>query len=130
MPAPSGAAPALPAAPLPPAPAPAALPAAAAPLPAAPAPTSDESVWSSAPSDAEKPADDKYGDLWAKRSEKPLPQIYGHIDRISSGDAGSLLDRYADRFGHALDRDIIVLRKKEHEDKVSEVRDAPVVELF
>ena len=130
MPAPPGAAAALPAAPLPPAPAPAALPAAATPLPAAPAPTADDSVWNSAPSDAQKPADDKYGDLWAKRSEKPLPQIYGHIDRISSGDAGSLLDRYADRFGHALDRDIIVLRKKEHEDKVSEVRDAPVVELL
>jgi len=73
---------------------------------------------------------DQYGDLWAKRSEKPLPQIYGHIDRISSADAGSLLDRYADRFGHSLDRDIIVLRKKEHDDKVSEVRDAPVVELL
>ena len=28
---------------------------------------------------------DEYGDLWAKKSNKPLPQIYGHIDRISSG---------------------------------------------
>ena len=27
---------------------------------------------------------DEYGDLWAKKSNKPLPQIYGHIDRISS----------------------------------------------
>lgn len=130
MPAPPGAAPALPAAPLPPAPAPATLPPAVTPLPAATTPPAEDSVWNAAPSDAEKTADDKYGDLWAKRSEKPLPQIYGHIDRISSADAGSLLDRYADRFGHALDRDIIVLRKKEHEDKVSEVRDAPVVELL
>ncbi len=76
-----------------------------------------------------KPADD-YGDLWAKKSNKPLPQIYGHIDRISSGEAGSLLDRYADRFGHSLDRDIIVLRKQQHEEKLAEIRDAPVVELI
>ena len=64
------------------------------------------------PTDAK--ASDEYGDLWAKKSNKPLPQIYGHIDRISSGEAGSLLDRYADRFGHSLDRDIIVLRKQQH----------------
>ena len=76
-----------------------------------------------------KPADD-YGDLWAKKSNKPLPQIYGHIDRISAGEAGSLLDRYADRFGHSLDRDIIVLRKQQHEEKLAEIRDAPVVELL
>ena len=77
----------------------------------------------------QKPSDD-YGDLWAKKSNKPLPQIYGHIDRISSGEAGSLLDRYADRFGHSLDRDIIVLRKQQHDDKIAEIRDAPVVELL
>ena len=71
-----------------------------------------------------------YGELWAKKSNKPLPQIYGHIDRISSGEAGSLLDRYADRFGHALDRDIIVLRKQQHDEKIAEIRDAPVVELL
>ena len=126
MPAPPGAAPLDLPMPLPAAPAP--LP--AMPLPSAPEP--DTSVWATAPTPAaaEPSKDDKYGDLWAKRSEKPLPQIYGHIDRISSADAGSLLDRYADRFGHALDRDIIVLRKKEHEDKVSEVRDAPVIELL
>jgi hypothetical protein len=68
--------------------------------------------------------------MWAKRSDKPLQQIYGHIDRISTNQAGSLLDRYADRFGHSLDRDIIVLRKKEHDDKVSEIRDAPTVQLI
>ena len=73
---------------------------------------------------------DGYGDLWAKKSNKPLPQIYGHIDRISSGEAGSLLDRYADRFGHSLDRDIIVLRKQQHDEKLAEIRDAPVVELL
>jgi len=75
-------------------------------------------------------ASDEYGDLWAKKSNKPLPQIYGHIDRISSGEAGSLLDRYADRFGHSLDRDIIVLRKQQHDEKIAEIRDAPVVELL
>ena len=32
-----------------------------------------------------------YNELWAKRSEKPLQQIYGHIDRISNKEAGSLL---------------------------------------
>ena len=76
----------------------------------------------------EKP-DEEYNQLWAKKSDKPLPQIYGHIDRISTGEVGSLLDRYSDRFGHSLDRDIIVLRKKEHDEKVAQIRDAPVVEL-
>ena len=76
-------------------------------------------------------SDNQYNELWAKKSDKPLPQIYGHIDRISAGgDAGSLLDRYADSFGHSLDRDIIVLRKQEHDNKVSQIRDAPVVELI
>jgi len=70
-----------------------------------------------------------YNELWAKRSEKPLQQIYGHIDRISNKEAGSLLDRYADRFGHALDREIIVMRKAAVEEKVAEIRDAPTVEL-
>ena len=74
--------------------------------------------------------DEDYNELWAKKSNKPLPQIYGHIDRISSAEAGSLLARYADRCGHALDRDIIVLRKQQHDDKIAQVRDAPVVELL
>jgi hypothetical protein len=122
LPVPPGAPAAAPALPLPPAPAPTALP-------EPPVPQGEPSPWTDA---GQKPPakNDQYGDLWAKRSEKPLPQIYGHIDRISSADAGSLLDRYADRFGHSLDRDIIVLRKKEHDDKVSEVRDAPIVELL
>jgi hypothetical protein len=72
----------------------------------------------------------EYGDMWAKRSDKPLQQIYGHIDRLSKKDTGSLLDRYADRFGHSLDREIVVLRKKDREAKLSEIRDAPVVELI
>ena len=40
------------------------------------------------------------------------------------------MDRYADRFGHSLDRDIIVLRKQQHDEKLAEIRDAPVVELL
>lgn len=79
---------------------------------------------------AEPQSESSYGELWAKRSDKPLQQIYGHIDRITNSDAGSLLDRYADRFGHSLDRDIIVLRKQAMDDKISEVRDAPTVELL
>lgn len=104
----------LPGAPLP-------LPAAPMPLPAAPTPL---------PLPAAKPSSDEYGTMWAKRSDKPLQQIYGHIDRLAKGETGSLLDRYSDRFGHSLDREIIVLRKKEHDSKVSEIRDAPVVELL
>ena len=41
-----------------------------------------------------------------------------------------LLDRYSDRFGHSLDRDIIVLRKQQHDERIAEIRDAPVVELL
>ncbi len=103
---------------LPPAPTP-------APIPSAPAPTPEPAL----PKETE-PASNEYGELWAKRSAKPLPQIYGAIDRLGSGESGSLLDRYADRFGHSLDRDIIVLRKKEREDALNETRNAPVVELL
>ena len=101
-------------------------------LPPAPMP-SQESVPSPIPQPTppvqEQPSDE-YGDLWAKRSSKPLPQIYGAIDRIATGESGSLLDRYSDRFGHSLDRDIIVLRKKEREEALKEARGAPVVELL
>ena len=72
----------------------------------------------------------KYGELWAKRSNKPLQQIFGHIDRLSKKDTGSLLDRYADRFGHSLDREIVVLQGRKDEAKLSEIRDAPTVELI
>ena len=130
--------------PLPPAPAmDAPLPPAPLPLPAAPAmdaplPTTPvaqqplpvpEPLPEAAPV-AKSQGESSYGDLWAKRSDKPLQQIYGHIDRITDSDAGSLLDRYADRFGHSLDRDIIVLRKQETDNKISEIRDAPTVELL
>ena len=113
------------AAPLPDLPAPE-LPPALAPEPVAEIPTPMPLPDAPAPVQQN---DEEYNQLWAKKSDKPLPQIYGHIDRISTGEVGSLLDRYADRFGHSLDRDIIVLRKKEHDDKVAQIRDAPVVEL-
>ena len=71
-----------------------------------------------------------YSGLYAKKSGKPLQQVYGHIERISKGDIGSLLDRYSDRFGHELDRDIIIMRKDEREDKISEIRDSPTVQLL
>ena len=73
---------------------------------------------------------DSYSGLYAKKSGKPLQQVYGHIERISQGDIGSLLDRYSDRFGHELDRDIIVMRKDEREDKIAVIRDSPTVELL
>ena len=83
-----------------------------------------------APQATPEKSTNEYGDLWAKRSAKPLPQIYGAIDRLGSGETGSLLDRYSDRFGHSLDRDIIVLRKKEREEALNEIRAEPVVELL
>jgi hypothetical protein len=53
--------------------------------------------------------------------------MYGHIDRIAIGEVGTLLDRFSDRFGSELDREIIVLRKKQQQD----MRDIkPVVELI
>ncbi len=70
-----------------------------------------------------------YSNLYAKKSGKSLQQIYGHIDRIAQGEIGSLLDRYSDRFGHELDRDIIVMRKNERSELLSEMRDSPIVEL-
>jgi hypothetical protein len=112
-----------------PAPAPVPIPA-AAPLPEVantplPAPANDPETTLSGITEEKG-----YNELWAKRSEKPLQQIYGHIDRISNKEAGSLLDRYADRFGHSLDREIIVMRKAAVEEKVAEIRDAPTVELL
>jgi hypothetical protein len=134
--------PPLPGAPLPPlpaapAPAPAPEPQPLPELPAAPTPAPlplpAAPVISQAAGQQEPQPEDpsnEYGDLWAKRSAKPLPQIYGAIDRLGSGETGSLLDRYSDRFGHSLDRDIIVLRKKEREEALNEARNAPVVELL
>jgi hypothetical protein len=119
--------------PLPDAPAPLPLPEAPMPLPLPDAPAPLPLPDASAPTSEAPPAPEaknEYGEMWAKRSTKPLQQIYGHIDRLAKKETGSLLDRYADRFGHSLDREIIVLRKKEHDSKVSEIRDAPVVELL
>ena len=127
----------LPAAPLPPLPTPQAeLPPAPLPVPQPlpVAPTVSPPVAQPAPplpaTEVPSKEANEYGDLWAKRSAKPLPQIYGAIDRLGSGEAGSLLDRYSDRFGHSLDRDIIVLRKKEREEALNEIRSEPVVELL
>ena len=53
--------------------------------------------------------------------------MYGHIDRIAKGEIGTLLDRFSDRFGSELDREIIVLRKKQQQD-VRSVK--PHVELI
>ena len=53
--------------------------------------------------------------------------IYNRIDRISTGRSDSLMDRYADRFGSDLDREIIVLRKKDQDDLASI---KPTVELI
>ena len=125
-PAPVELAPPLPAAPPMPAPAPAPMPAPApAPAPAAPLPAP-------APEPAPAPAapaedTDSYQELWSRRSNKSLPQMYGAIDRISEGETGSLLDRYSDRFGHSLDREIIVMRKAE-QDALREA--TPTVELI
>ena len=74
--------------------------------------------------------EDSYAGLYAKKSGKPLQQVYGHIDRIGEGEVGSLLERYSDRFGHELDRDIIVMRKEERDDKIAEIRDSPTVQLI
>ncbi len=112
---------------LPPAPLPVPQPLPAA--PSVPAPVTPPSPAPLAAPTPEKEANE-YGELWAKRSAKPLPQIYGAIDRLGSGEAGSLLDRYSDRFGHSLDRDIIVLRKKEREEALNDIRSEPVVELL
>ena len=112
---------------LPPVPMPAAQALPQEPLEATPLPTP---VPVPTPQASPEKATNEYGELWAKRSAKPLPQIYGAIDRLGSGETGSLLDRYSDRFGHSLDRDIIVLRKKEREEALNEIRAEPVVELL
>ena len=74
--------------------------------------------------------DSDYRELWKRTSDKPLQQVYGHIDRIGSGEIGSLLDRYADRFGSELDREIIVLRQQERQQKMQELHQVPIVELI
>ena len=109
-----------------------AAPPVAPPAPETPAPVAIEAL---PPSPAPEPVveveeEDSYAGLYAKKSGKPLQQVYGHIDRISQGEIGSLLERYSDRFGHELDRDIIVMRKEERDDKAAEIRDSPTVQLL
>jgi len=102
-------------------------------LPPLPAPSTDselqsDSTMDNSPvttNDASVDTDD-YRELWKRRSDKSLPQMYGAIDRIGSGEIGSLLDRYSDRFGHELDREIIVMRRAEQDARREAV---PVVEL-
>ena len=72
--------------------------------------------------------------VWDKRknttpsiSSDSRDSIYNRIDRISTGRGESLMDRYADRFGSDLDREIIVLRKKDQDDLASI---KPTVELI
>ena len=131
-PAPAAPAPTSPAGP-PPVPTPQnAAPPVAPPATEAPAPVAIEAL---PPSPAPEPVveveeEDSYAGLYAKKSGKPLQQVYGHIDRISQGEIGSLLERYSDRFGHELDRDIIVMRKEERDDKAAEIRDSPTVQLL
>jgi hypothetical protein len=102
----------------------------APPLPV-PAPEATVEVQASEEQDTEEEdspvATTDYRELWKRRSDKSLPQMYGAIDRIGSGEVGSLLDRYADRFGHELDRDIIVMRKAEQDSRREAV---PTVELI
>ena len=116
-----------------------------APLPLPPLPSESEgkpkrgaldganvpTISSLAPPDMSSKKEDKgYDSLWKRGSSKPLQQVYGHIDRLGEGEVGSLLDRYADRFGHQLDREIIVKRKAEHDSRVAEVRDAPTITML
>ena len=117
---------------MPPLPAPP-LPQTSAPPPTAESPLPTPPLPNPAPPAATEVEDEKSGEeysgLYAKRSGKSLQQIYGHIDRLGSGEVGSLLERYADRFGHELDRDIIVMRRDERSEKLAGLRDAPTVEL-
>ncbi len=77
---------------------------------------------------------DDFNSAWErKKGEIPTlstdnrDRMYGHIDRIATGEVGTLLDRFSDRFGSELDREIIVLRKKQQQD----MRDIkPTVELI
>ena len=81
---------------------------------------------------SDQPSDFK--SVWDKRkmsnpsiSSDSRDSIYNRIDRISTGRGESLMDRYADRFGSDLDREIIVLRKKDKDDLTSI---KPTVELI
>lgn len=107
-----------------------------APLPSPPPPpgivVEDESIFSAA-AELEDDSDDFQAAWERKKGENPTlssdnrDRMYGHIDRIATGEVGTLLDRFSDRFGSELDREIIVLRKKQQQ----EMRDIkPTVELI
>ena len=91
----------------------------------------------SLPQSPMEPSSDQPSDfksVWDKRkmsnpsiSSDSRDSIYNRIDRISTGRGESLMDRYADRFGSDLDREIIVLRKKDQDDLTSI---KPTVELI
>ncbi len=92
------------------------------PLPSPPPPPSIDIANESATTsiEEESDSDEDFNSAWAKRKqENPAlssdkrDQMYGHIDRIATGEVGTLLDRFSDRFGSELDREIIVLRKKQ-----------------
>ncbi len=79
-------------------------------------------------------ANTDFKSIWAKRkASDPSIRIenrqsmYGHIDRLAKGEVGTLLDRFQDRFGSELDKEIIVLRKKQQQEMRSI---KPTVELI
>ena len=106
------------------------------PLPSPPPPPAIDVANESATTTTEPQSDldEDFNSAWAKRKqENPAlstdkrDQMYGHIDRIATGEVGTLLDRFSDRFGSELDREIIVLRKKQQ----AEMRNIkPTVELI
>ena len=96
-------------------------------------PPADKTGNDAEPSSVEESMND-FHSHWEKRktegdatSAESRDSMYGHIDRISSGQVGSLMDRFSDRFGSELDREIIVLRKKQQQDLLSI---KPTVELI
>jgi len=105
-----------------------------------PEPAADSDLLDAANSlspNSSKPSVDQPSDfksVWDKRktsnpsiSSGSRDSIYNRIDRISTGRGESLMDRYADRFGSDLDREIIVLRKKGQDD-LTTIK--PTVELI
>ncbi len=111
------------------------------PPPPLPPPLPSPTNVASEPSPTEPAADDSnpaessdFHSHWEKRksgadapSVESRESMYGHIDRLSSGQVGSLMDRFSDRFGSELDREIIVLRKKQQQDLLAI---KPTVELI
>ena len=106
------------------------------PMPSPPPPPSIDVANETATTTTEQESDldEDFNSAWAKRKlENPAlstdkrDQMYGHIDRIATGEVGTLMDRFSDRFGSELDREIIVLRKKQQ----AEMRNIkPTVELI